>query len=106
MNDVVEQTVTLTLAYHTGVDDPARGIFTTRPVDPDFTDGFPSALDGKPLQVQLTGSARALEAFGTYLIALGRLDSSDPDPHEHFEDIADERGGKVHLIVRRRPGSH
>lgn len=115
MNGTESKSIELVLAYHTGIDDPERGVFSTRPVDPEFTNelrlgvytddpetiGFPSQLAGERLQVQLAGTPRALEALGTYLIALARLNTSDPDPHEHFEDVRDERGGDVHLIVRR-----
>lgn len=115
MSDTRDKPTELVLSYVTGVDDPERGIYTTRPVEPAFTDelrvavyidddetvGFPRELQGKRLQVQLGGSARALEALGTYLIALARLESPDPDPHEHFEDVGDERGGTMHVIVRR-----
>lgn len=114
MTDFAQQPVQLTLSYYTGVDDPVRGIFATRPVDPEYTSelqigvyvddessGFPTELNEKRLQVQLAGTSKALEALGTYLIALARLESPDPDPHEHFEDVADERGGTLHLIVRR-----
>ena len=119
MSDTTARPAEILLSYYAGVDDPERGIYTARPVDPEFTDelrvavyvdddetlGFPPELLGKRLQVQRSGSARALEAFGIYLVALARLDSSDPDPHEHFEDVSDERGGTVHLIVRRSSSS-
>lgn len=114
MSDVINRPLPIVLSYYTGVDDVEQGIFTTRPVDPDFTSelqlsvytdddeiGWPSQLDGTRLQVQLSGNSRSLEALGTYLIALARLESPDPDPHEHFEDVRDARGGTVHLIVRR-----
>jgi hypothetical protein len=116
MTKMLRHPVEIELSYYTGGDDPERGIFTTRPVDPEhtgelrmavYTDddtiGFPPELEGKPLQIEFSGSARALDAFGTYLIALARLNSPDSDPHEHFEEVVDERGGTVHLIVRRRP---
>lgn len=120
MSQTLDKPVELVLSYLTGLDDPEQGIYTTRPVDPQFTDelrvavyvdddetlGFPRELEGKRLQVQLSGSAHSLEAFGTYLIALARLESPDPDPHEHFEDVKDERGGALHLIVRRRGGAY
>lgn len=114
MSELRETTVAVSLAYYTGVDDPELGVFSSRPVEPENTNelvvgvyldddsvGFPSALDGKRLQIELAGSARALEALGTYLIALARLQSADPDTHEHFEDVRDARGGTLHLIVRR-----
>ena len=114
MSDVMEKPVQLVLCYYVGPDDPQRGIFATRPVDPEFTEelrigvyidddssGFPAVLDGKALQIQFAGTSRALAAFGAYLFALARLESPDPDPHEHFEEVRDDRGGTVHLIVRR-----
>lgn len=53
-------------------------------------------------QVHLVGTARSLEEFGRYLIALARLETSDPNPHDHFEDVQSDDGGAVHLIVRRK----
>ena len=115
MTDTVRSPVQLELMYYGGDDDPARGIFNRRPVEPDYTKelrfgvyfdddsiGVPPELAGRPLQIEFAGSARALEAFGTYLIALARLHTADSDPHEHFEEIAGEHGANVHLVVRRR----
>lgn len=114
MNETRTVVVEVELRYNTGVDDQEQGVFSTRPVDPRYTDelqlgvyadddsvGFPATLNGKRLQVELSGSARSLEALGTYLIALARLETPDPDPHEHFEDVQDARGGTAHLILRR-----
>lgn len=56
------------------------------------------------LQIQLCGTPRALEEFGRYLIGLARLESHDTNLHDHFEDVEYQRGGTVHLIVRRLPG--
>jgi hypothetical protein len=74
-------------------------------VSPDDSDslGIPPELTrlGR-LQVQLAGTPRALEALGTYLIALARLQTRDPDVHDHFEDVQYEPGGTTHLIVRRK----
>jgi hypothetical protein len=102
------------LEYWTGTDIPGQR-YLNMPVDPDFTNELEVAIrfddleadprvriqgDRRP-QVNLVGSPRALEAFGRYLIALARLDSADPDPHEHFEDVRNADGGTVHLIVHR-----
>lgn len=115
MSDTLSKRTEINLEYYTGEDDLSRGVFSTRPVDPAYTAeltvgvyvdddsmGPPPELKGKPLQLDLAGSPRALEAFGTYLIALARLQSPDPDPHEHFEDVRNADGGTIHLIVRRR----
>jgi hypothetical protein len=105
------------LRYLVGLDVPERGIFFTRPQEPEFTselrvtayiDGVdPDPLDKllrtEKLQVQLGGSSRALEALGTFLIALARLDTQDPRPHEHLEDVQGQHGERVHLIIRREP---
>ena len=52
------------------------------------------------VQVELNGTARALEELGVFLVALGRLDSNDPSPHEHFQFRSGAKA--VELIVRRR----
>jgi hypothetical protein len=54
------------------------------------------------LQIEISGTPRAYEAFGRYLIALARLETSDDNPHDHFEDVEFAAGGTAHLIVRRR----
>jgi len=116
MTEIVEKRATVTLAYVAGEEDAERGIYGRRPLDPELTDeigvavypddgttGVPDFLRSTPLQVQLSGTPRALEALGTYLIALARLETADPDPHEHFEDVRNvHAGGTLHLIVRRR----
>ncbi len=116
MTDIVETSAAVTLSYVAGEEDPERGIFGRRPLDPDFTDeigiavypddgttGVSEFLRSTPLQVQLSGTPRALEALGTYLIALARLETADLNPHEHFEDVRNVyAGGTLHLIVRRR----
>jgi hypothetical protein len=116
MTGTYKESHVVELSYHSGIDLPADGVFVRRPVDPDYTDeiilgvyddesesfGFPAALTGMRLQIELAGSRRALDSFGTYLIALAKLQSEDPDLHEHFDDVTDARGGTVHLVVRLR----
>jgi hypothetical protein len=115
MTEPVQQNKTVRLRYRTGPDDPARGIFYTRPYEPEFTtelrvgayledrepDPLPELLRTARLQIELAGTPRALESLGTYLIALAHLQTADPSPHEHIEDLRSEHGGAVHLIVRR-----
>ncbi|WP_331021430.1 Imm32 family immunity protein [Longimicrobium sp.] len=107
------------MRYRVGPDDPERGVYYTFPVEPRFTselrigayledvdpDPLPPILKGGVLQIELAGTPRALEALGTYLIALARLETQDPNPHEHIEDVMHEGGGSVHLIIRRERGT-
>lgn len=115
MSDVTRTSAEIHLDYYSGTDEPDRGIFVHRPVEPEDTAelvigvyidddsiGSPPELKGKQIQIDFSGSARALESLGTYLIALARLESRDPDPHEHFEDVQNAEGGNIHLIIRRR----
>jgi hypothetical protein len=55
------------------------------------------------LQVHIVGTSRGLEALGTYLIALARVDSSDPEPYGSFDDIPLSGGGTIRLLPRRVP---
>ncbi|MBX6331320.1 MAG: hypothetical protein IRY91_05675 [Gemmatimonadaceae bacterium] len=103
------------LEYWQGRDLPGV-VYENTPVDPEHTDELTIALRsdepddtsdprtplflGRP-QVHFAGTPRALEAFGRYLIALARLETADPNPHEHFEDVQNADGGTIHLIVRR-----
>jgi hypothetical protein len=114
-----ERDETIRLRYRVGPDDPERGVYYTFPVEPRFTselrigayledvdpDPLPPILKGGVLQIELAGTPRALEALGTYLIALARLETQDPNPHEHIEDVMHEGGGSVHLIIRRERGT-
>ena len=107
-------TTAITLEYWVGNDIPGVS-YENAPVEPEFVDEITIALrsddaaivdprtplyGGRP-QVHLVGTTRALEAFGKYLIALARLETADPDPHEHFESVRNADGGTVHLIVHR-----
>jgi len=65
---------------------------------PDLTDD--PDLDLRP-QVHIVGSARALEELGRYLVALARLDTTDPEPYGAFEDVQDGAGGTLRLLPRR-----
>jgi hypothetical protein len=55
------------------------------------------------LQVQISGSRRALYEFGRYLVALSKLETEDPDYHDHFDGprLPDDTRG-CELIVRLR----
>lgn len=116
MSERVRNRIQLDLEYHHGVDVPGK-VYVNAPVEPQHTDELTLAVRsdneedleqdprapailGRP-QIHLAGSPRALEEFGRYLIALARLESADPDPHEHFEDVQNADGGTVHLIVHR-----
>lgn len=103
-----------TLRYLVRTEKPESGSFGNQPVRPGYTDeveigvylddesiGPPNELVGKPLQVQLAGSARALEELGKFLVALARLETANPTPHDHFEDVRNAYGGTIHLIVER-----
>mgnify|MGYP001083900828 CR=1 FL=1 len=106
----------IVLEYLTIEEKPEAGTYGNCPADPPFTDeleigvyidddsiGPPTELVGKPLQVRFAGTPRALEAFGKYLIALARLETANPSPHDHFENVKNEYGGTVHLITERLP---
>jgi len=115
MSDRVAVPTNVVLEYWQGHDIPGH-VYENAPVDPEYTDELTIALRsdepddaidprtplfmGRP-QIHFAGTPRALEAFGTYLIALARLESADPDLHEHFEDVQHADGGTVHLIVHR-----
>ena len=113
MHDKISISATIRLDYWSGAD--AVGILQqVLPVEPCFTDeliiavrsdeddGDPRrrVLDGRP-QIHVAGTPRALEEMGRYLISLARLDSAETDVHEHFEDVQNDDGGNIHLIVRR-----
>jgi hypothetical protein len=113
MSERVDVPTQVLLQYWRGKDEPGR-LYQNAPVEPEFTEELIIALrhdDGEgdpraPLidgaaQVHLSGTPRALESFGRYLIALARLETADPDPHEHFEEVQNADGGNVHLIVHR-----
>lgn len=91
MTKRVAETITLSLEYTGGRDEPKRGVFRNFPTEPPFTEELVVAIrsDSNPVavwagdrtdrpQVHLAGTARALEASGVYLVALARLKTQDP----------------------------
>ena len=68
----------------------------------DDTFGMPDAIKqlGR-LQVELAGHPRALDELGRFLIAMARMETDDPNVHEHFEDVQYAANETVHFIVRR-----
>lgn len=60
-------------------------------------------ISGNPsqLQVRIVGTAVGLQDLGTYLIALARCPTTDPEPYEDFNEVANVDGGTVRLIVQR-----
>lgn len=106
--------VEIVLEYTTGEDDPDARVFRRYPIPPDSLGGlalairdYPGAEEGvfpenpSQLQVHLIGTADALEALGTYLIALARLDTSNPEPTGSLDDVRNVDGGTIRLIPRR-----
>ena len=105
--------VTIRLEYNTGQDEPDRGIFRNQAVVPNDGEGLLVAyheLDESSdvfpenphqRQIHLVGTKGALEALGTYLIALARLDGADPEPYGSFDHVRFEGGGTVRLMPRR-----
>jgi hypothetical protein len=84
-------------------------------VDPKFTNelrlavyadddsfGVPDAIKtlGR-LQVELAGSPRALQELGRFLIAMARMETNDPNVHDHLENVQYGIGETAHLVVRR-----
>ena len=115
MSDRISVPIDVTLEYWCGEEASERPNAHT-PVDPAFTNELTIAVrsdeDGidpryQPFlgraQVHLAGTPRSLEEFGRYLIALARLETGEPDPHDHFEDVQNGEGATVHLIVHRNP---
>jgi hypothetical protein len=60
-------------------------------------------IPGNPTQYQvnLGGTKRALRALGTYLIALSELDNGDREPYQSLDDVRNQDGGTIRLILRR-----
>ena len=99
--------------YHQPSSHP--NVVNTWLVDPKFTDelqlavyedddtlGVSTAIKqlGR-LQVELAGSPRALEELGRFLIAMARMETDDPNIHDHFDDVQDADRETAHFIVRR-----
>lgn len=112
MNKRRTEEATITLRYSGGDDEPERRVFRNYPLLPTLgTDLMISVseLDEASgdlenpfqLQVHIVGTSKGLEELGTYLIALARLDSSDPEPYGSFDDIPLAGGGTIRLLPRR-----
>ena len=114
MSDLVTKHLTLQLDYYLRGQESSDSPPDQWPVEPKHTDelrvdvypdddspSLPRALSSTRLQVHLTGSARALREIGKYLIAFADLETQGHNPHEHFEDVRNEDGQLVHLIIGR-----
>jgi hypothetical protein len=118
MGDHKQTMAQVTLEYQTG-EEIAGQVYRNRPRQPDLDEDVLVAVrrdwgpdddpsdeelrrpfgEGTP-QIWVVGTSAGLEALGTFLIALARLDTLDPTPHTHF-DVKNADGGTVHLIIRR-----
>jgi hypothetical protein len=105
---------TITLRYSGGDDEPERRVFRNYPLLPDLGSDLMISVNQLDeasedlenpfqLQVHIVGTSRGLEELGTYLIALARLDSNDPEPYGSFDDIPLSGGGTIRLLPRRVP---
>ena len=112
-----KQKIELELRYRTGSSDPDKGHFAGGVDEPKHLEELAIEVSDRELfdfekdvfvptgglQVQISGSRRALYEFGRYLVALSKLDTEDPDYHDHFDGLRmsdDTRG--CELIVRLR----
>lgn len=100
-----------------GYTQPAsHGGFGEYPLMPSYTNELGIAMRDNPdlaseepvfpenptqLQVHIIGTARALEELGTYLIALARSGTTDPEPYGSLDDVRNVDGGTVRLLPRR-----
>ena len=113
----VTKSLDVELVYRVGASDPEAGHFAGGVEDPkhldelavwaDYDEQFDFDRDAfvpsKDLQVQISGSRRALFEFGRYLIALSQLQTADPDYHDHFDELQLVNGKPAcKLIVRLR----
>ncbi len=112
MNKQRAENVTVTLRYSGGEDEPERRVFRNHPLLPDLgadlmisvvqlDEASDDLANPFQLQVHLVGTSRGLEELGTYLIALARLVSSDPEPYGSFDEIPLSGGGTIRLLPRR-----
>lgn len=114
MSDMTAVKIELSLKYTGGRDEPQRGVFRNQVVEPKHMSELVMAVrsdvdpagqwttsSGERAQIHLAGSARALEELGSYLIALARLETQDPEPYGSLEDVRYADGGTVRLLPRR-----
>ena len=107
MNSKTES-VQLSLGYTGGTDEPSKGIFRNQPVEPEFMNELVMAVRSDASRSAtgvvrratvrrpaVAGTKRALESLGTYLIALARLQTEDPEPYGSFDDVKYADGGTV-----------
>jgi hypothetical protein len=110
----VRKSLRVDVEYTVGRQDPSGGVFEGGVLDPEFIGELVIDVGQDPIhddladafvpsgkaQVHLRGSRRALAGLATYLLALCELETSDPDHHEHFDDVRNSNGvPSVHLIV-------
>jgi hypothetical protein len=107
----------LELRYRTGTSHPDEGHFAGGVEEPQHLDELAIGVSDREmfdfekdifvptgdLQVQISGSRRAFYELGRYFVALSKLETEDPDYHDHFDGLRlsdDTRG--CELIVRLR----
>ena len=103
------------LVYFAGKSNPEKGHFAGGVEEPKHLDELAILIDQDEaldlntdemrltgaLQVELSGSRRALFEFGRYLIALSKYDTADPEYHDHFDQLQNVNGRpSTKLIVR------
>lgn len=112
----VSEVIELNLNYYIGKQDELKGIYNGKIEEPNYLDElavdvfedeiFDEESDdfvktGK-LQVSLSGSNRALEELGKFLIALSRYKTKDPSYHQHFDNINNSEGEEIINLIFRK----
>ncbi|HAN09695.1 MAG TPA: hypothetical protein DCP90_03680 [Clostridiales bacterium] len=106
---IYKEKVEIELKYLSGKQDIKKGIFAGGVQTPQYLDEiiidiseaekFDEVLEdfveNGNLKVDISGSSRALEELGIYLIALSKYKTFDPDYHDHFENFNNSNGEKV-----------
>jgi hypothetical protein len=104
------ETVAVELRYVVAEQDPARGIYSGGVADPPTDElalwreahARPDGAD----ELHLGGPAHALEALGTYFVALSRYCTIDPAYHDHFDDWASVEERPPCTLLARGPADH
>jgi hypothetical protein len=112
---LAKKTVRVELLYRQGESHPENGHFAGGVETPRHLDELAVWVDEEEkfdidrdalvptgdLQVQISGSRRALYEFGKYLVALSQLETEDPAYHDHFDELCELRNKRrCKLLVR------
>lgn len=108
--------ITLKLGYYPSKSDKENGIYSGGVCEPKYVDelkmniseDYEFDMDNEEFKkngmyaLEISGSERALEEFGKFLINVAMFQTDDEDYHEHIDNLLNNNGdAAVNLTIRK-----